>query len=137
MTWSNPEVILGSDLAELPHLPRHHFPILPDTTELKLERAPSRESMYPLNRVLHDHPQGAGGNARLCYDRSGGLRQNQATLCDVLKGDFPERLGDPCDFADRQITKRRSEKLGDELSRLIHLKWMTVEMNEARPDIDV
>jgi len=29
--------IPGSDDVEIPHLPKHHFPILPDTTDLKFE----------------------------------------------------------------------------------------------------
>jgi len=35
--------IPGSDNIEIPHLPKHHFPILPDTTDLKFEHGGSHK----------------------------------------------------------------------------------------------
>ena len=35
--------ILGSDAIEMPRLPVHHFPILPDTTVVTFERIASRK----------------------------------------------------------------------------------------------
>lgn len=34
--------IKGTDAVDIPRLPKHHFPILPDTTDLKFEHGPSR-----------------------------------------------------------------------------------------------
>ena len=138
--------IPGSDGVEVPHLPRHHFPIMLDTTELKFEHGKShkrctiRRKQVPIEpgfAVTVYKAQGQTMN-RVIVDLTG-CTGTEPPYMMVSRATSLDGLVVLRDFDARQITKRRSEDLRKEFSRLTLLKWQTIvdhgcgaEMNEAK-----
>ena len=138
--------IPGSDGVEVPHLPRHHFPIMPDTTELKFEHGKShkrctiRRKQVPIEpgfAVTVYKAQGQTMN-RVIVDLTG-CTGTEPPYVMVSRATSLDGLVVLRDFDARQITKRRSEDLRKEFRRLTLLKWQTIvdhgcgaEINEAK-----
>ena len=125
--------IPGSDNVEMPHLPPHHFPILPDTTELKFEHGASHKRctikriQVPLEPGFSMTVHKAQGQTmeRVIVDlASCAGTEPPYVMCSratSLEGLFVLR-----EFGNRQIAKRRSEELRKEFCRLMYLKWRTI-----------
>ena len=99
------------------HLPRHHFPILPDTTELKFEHGGSHKRCTIKRKEVLIEP-----------GFSMTVHKAQGQTLDRVMVDLAGCSGtEPPYVRTRRITKRRSEELRDEFrSRLVRLKWMTI-----------
>jgi hypothetical protein len=143
--------IPDSDAVEMPHLPRHHFPILPDTTDLKFEHGGShkrctiKRKQVPIEPGFSMTVHKAQGQTmdRVIVDLAGCtgteppyVMCSRATSLNglvVLRG-----------FDRRQIGKRRSEELRKEFDRLMHLKWQTIqnygtveEVHQAKQELNI
>jgi hypothetical protein len=143
--------IPGADTVEMPHLPTHYFPILPDTTDLKFEHGAShkrctiKRKQVPIEPGFAMTVHKAQGQTmeRVIVDLAGcagteapyGMVSRATSLSGliVLRG-----------FDAKQITKRRSEDLRKELNRLMFLKWQTVvkhgsgdEVQDAKRRVEV
>ena len=125
--------IPGSDDVVVPHLPKHHFPIMPDTTELKFEHGKShkrctiRRKQVPIEpgfAVTVYKAQGQTMN-QVIVDLSG-CTGTEPPYVMVSRATSLDGLVVLRDFDARQITKRRSEDLRKEFTHLTILKWQTV-----------
>ena len=117
----------------MPHLPVHHFPILPDTTEVTFEHAASRKRCVIKRKQVPIEPgfamtahkaQGQTMN-RVVVDLAGCSGTEQpyvmASRSTSLEGLIVLR-----EFDFSQISKRRSEDLRKEFKRLECLKLKTI-----------
>jgi len=110
--------IPGSDAMEMPHLPPHHFPILPDLTDITFEHPASRKrcvikrKQVPIEPVFAMTAHKAQGQTmeKVVVDLAGcaGTEQPYVT---VSRSTSLEDLLVLRDFDFSQITKRRSEDL--------------------------
>ena len=125
--------IPGADAVEMPHLPPRHFPILPDDTEIKYEHPAShkrctiKRKQVPIEpgfAVTSHKAQGQTLN-KAVVDLAGCTGTEQpyvmASRCTSLEGLLILR-----DFKFDQITKRHSEDLRKEFSRLDNLRLRTI-----------
>ena len=125
--------IENADAVEMPHLPRHHFPILPDITDLKFEhngshkRCMIKRKQVPIEPGFAMTVHKAQGRTleRVIVDLAGCTGTEppyvMASRAKSLDGLLVLR-----DFDRKQITKRRSEELRVEFRRLEILKWKTI-----------
>ena len=125
--------IPDSVAVEIPHLPPHHFPILPDTTELKFEHGGShkrctiKRKQVPIEPgfAITSHKAQGKTMDRVIIDLAGCIGTEQpyvmVSRATSLNGVVVLR-----DFESRQISKRRSEESRKEFSRLASLKWQTI-----------
>ena len=119
-------------MVEMPHLPRHHFPILPDTTDLKFEHGAShkrctiKRKQVPIEPGFSMTVHKAQGQTlgRVIVDLAG-CAGTEPPYVMCSRATSLDGLAVLRDFNDRQITKRRSEELRIEFTRLLKLKWMT------------
>ena len=141
--------IPGSDVVEMPHLPVHHFPILPDTTELRFEHGGShkrctiKRKQVPIEPGFSMTVHKAQGRTldRVVVDLAG-CSGTEPPYVMCSRATSLGGLAVLRDFEAGQITKRRSEELRIEFVRLTHLKWKTIakygsnsEAQEARRKI--
>ena len=142
--------IPGSKNVEMPHLPRHHFPILPDTTDLKFEHGGSHKRCTIKRKQVPIEPgfsmtvhkaQGQTLN-RVIVDLAG-CAGTEPPYVMCSRATSLDGLAVLRDFDDRQITKRRSEELRIEFARLMNFKWRTTakygnpdEIERARQVLD-
>ena len=125
--------ITDSNAISLPHLPAHHFPILPDTTELKFEYGAShkrctikrKQVLVEPGFAITAHKAQGQTMKRVIVDLAGCIRTEQPYMM-VSRATSLDGLMVPCSFEAQQIAKRRSEELRKEFARLACLKWETV-----------
>jgi hypothetical protein len=126
--------IPDSEAVDMPHLPKHHFPILPDTTDLKFEHNGSHRRCTIKRRQVPIEP----GFAMTVHKAQGKTLGNVIIDLAGCSGTEPPyvmasratSLGALMvlrDFEHKQLTKRHSEDLRKEFLRLSVLKWRTVE----------
>lgn len=125
--------IPDSEDVEIPHLPKHHFPILPDTSDLRFEHGGSHKMCTIKRRQVPIEP----GFAMTVYKAQGQTMPRVIVDLDGCKG------AEQCyvmvsratsldgllllrSFDAKQIKKRRSEDLRKEFQRLWLLKWRTI-----------
>ena len=125
--------IENADAVEMPHLPKHHFPILPDITDLKFEhngshkRCMIKRKQVPIEPGFAMTVHKAQGRTmeRVIVDLAGCTGTEppyvMASRAKSLNGLLVLR-----DFDRKQITKRRSEELRIEFKRLEILKWKAI-----------
>ena len=125
--------IPGADPIEMPHLPERHFPILPDVTDITFEHSASRKRCVIKRRQVPIEPgfaitvHKAQGQTmgKVVVDLAGcsGTEQPYVMVsrCTSLDGLVVLR-----DFDVNQITKRRSEDLRKEFSRIDALRVQTI-----------
>ena len=138
--------IPGSDAVEIPHLPAHHFPILPDTTDITFEHTASHKRCVIKRKQVPVEPgfaitaHKAQGQTmdRVVVDLAGCSGTEQpyvmASRCTSIEGLIALR-----EFDFSKISKRRSEDLRKEFARLELLELKTIikyasgnERNAAR-----
>ena len=124
--------VSGSDDIDMPDLPEHHFPIFPDTTELKFEHGAShrrctiRRKHVPIEPgfAMTAHKAQGKPMERVVVDLAGCIRTEApymvASRATSLSGSVALR---PFDI--KQIRKRRSEELRREFIRPMIAKWRT------------
>ena len=117
----------GSDTVEMPHLPRHHFPVLPGTTELKFEHGGSHKRYTVKWKQVPIEPGFAMTvyKAQVIVDLVGYIRTEPPYVM-VSRASSLDGLLVLRDFDAKQIMKHRSEELRREFRRLMYLKWQTV-----------
>lgn len=125
--------IKGSEEVDMPHLPKHNFPVLPDTTELKFEHGGShrrctiKRKQVPIEPgfAMTVHKAQGQTMARVIVDLAGCTGTEppyvMVSRATSLKGLMVLR-----EFDIRQIKKRRSEDLRKEFLRLTILRWKTI-----------
>ena len=143
--------IPGADTVEMPHLPVHYFPILPDTTDLKFEHGASRKRCTIKRKQVPIEPgfamtvHKAQGRTmdRVIVDLAG-CAGTEAPYVMVSRATSLPGLMVLRGFDAKQITKRRSEDLRKEFSRLMYLKWQTIikygsgdEVRDAKRKVDM
>ena len=126
--------IPDSAAVEILHLPPHHFPVLPDTTELKFEHGGSHKrctikwKQVPIEPgfAMTSHKAQGKTMEHVIIDLAGcvGAEQPYVMVSAATSLDGVVVL---CDFESRQISKRRSEELRKEFSRLASPRWQTIE----------
>ena len=115
------------------HLPKHHFPILPDTAELKFEHCGSRKRRTIKRKQVPIEP----GFSMTVHKAQGQTLDLVVIDLAGCAGTEPPHVVWPRarslgsltvlrDFDKRQITQRRSEDLRTEFARLLLLKWKTI-----------
>ena len=135
--------IPGSGPIDMPHLPRHQFPILPDTMELKFEHGGSHRKCTIQRKQVPIEP----GFAMTVHKAQGqtmehvivdlaGCMGTEAPYVMVSRAKSLDGLRVFRRFDIKQITKRRSEELRCEFSRLAHLKWRTIQMYGHGREVD-
>jgi len=123
----------GSESVEIPDLPQHHFPVLPDSTELKFEHGGSHRRCTITRKQVPIEPgfamtvHKAQGQTmqRVIVDLAGCFGTEQPYVM-VSRATSISGLMVLRDFDVRQITKRRSEELRKEFSRLAVLQLQTI-----------
>lgn len=124
--------IPGSDSISMPHLPPHHFPILPDTTELGFEHGPShrcctiKRMQVPLEPGFAMTVHKAQGciMEKVIVDLAG-CSGTESPYVMVSRATSLKAVKVLRDFDFKQITNCHSEELRKELTRLEILKWQT------------
>ena len=138
--------IPGSDTVEMDYLPEHHFPVLPDVTELKFEHVAShkrcviKRKQVPIEPgfAITAHKAQGKTMGKVVVDLAGcsGTEQPYVMVsrCTSIEGMVVLR-----DFDKSKVTKRLSEDLRKEFSRLDRLRLQSVieygtgdEVSEAR-----
>ena len=125
--------IHGAEDVEVPHLPKHHFPILPETTELRFEHGGSHKRCTIQRKQVPIEP----GFAMTVHKAQGRTMRRVVVDLEGCSGTEPpyvmvshatsmNGLFVLRDFGMKQITKWRSEELRNEFLRLSYLKWKTV-----------
>ena len=125
--------IPGSDAIEMPHLPAHHFPILPDTTDITFEHTAShkrciiKRKQVPVEPgfVLTAHKAQGQTIERVIVDLAGCSGTEQPYVM-ASRSMSIEGLIILREFDFSQISKRRSEDLRKEFARLELLKLKTI-----------
>jgi len=125
--------IPGSDAIEMPHLPVHHFPILADITDITFEHGGSRKRCMIKRKQVPIEPgfamtvHKAQGQTmgKVVVDLAGCSGTEQPYVM-VSRSTSIEGLFVLRDFSFDQITKRRSEDLRKEFSRLEVLRLNTI-----------
>ena len=133
----------NSDAVEMPHLPSHHFPILPDSTEIKFEHGVShkrctiRRKQVPieLGFAMTVHKAQGQTMSKVIVDLAG-CSGTEPPYVMASRATSLEGLLILRSFERKHITKRRSEELRKEFSRLMYLKWKTVADNGDSDDVD-
>jgi hypothetical protein len=142
--------IAGADTVEMPHLPAHYFPILADTTDLKFEHGAShkrctiRHKQVPIEPGFAMTVHKAQGRTMDCVIVDlAGCAGTEPPYVMVSRATSLQGLIVLRGFDAKQITKRRSEDLRKEFSRLMYLKWQTVvrygsddEVRDAKQKVD-
>ena len=125
--------IPGSDAIEMPHLPAHHFPILPDTTDITFEHTAShkrciiKRKQVPVEPgfALTAHKAQGQTMERVVVDLAGCSGTEQPYVM-ASRSTSIEGLIVLREFEFSQISKRRSEDLRKEFARLELLKLKTI-----------
>ena len=138
------------DPVEMPNLPKHHFPILPDTTYITLEHSASHNHCSIKRRQVPIEP----GFAMTVYKAQGqtmskvvvdlaGCSGTEQPYAMVSRSTSMVGLIVLRNFKFGQITKRRSEDLRKEFSRLESLGLHTIikygsedQVNEAKRSLN-
>ena len=117
----------------MPHLPTQHFPILPDTTELKFEHSGSHKRCMIKRKQVPIEP----GFAMTIHEAQGRTMGVIVNLAGCSGTEPPYVMASRAtsldgllvlrDFDRKQLTKRHSEDLRIEFKRLEYLKWRTIE----------
>jgi len=124
--------IPDSDAVGMPHLPAHHFPVLPDSTELRFEHGASHKRCTITRKQVPIEPgfamtvHKAQGQTmgRVIVDLAG-CTGTEPPYVMVSRATSLDGLLVLRDFDARQISKRRSEDLRKEFNRIMILKWET------------
>ena len=135
--------IPGAEVVEIPHLPKHNFPVLPDTTELRFEHAGSHKrctiqrKQVPIESGFAVTVHKAQGQTmtRVVVNLEG-CSGTEPPYVMVSRATSMEGLFVLRDLDFKQISKRRSEDLRTEFSRLACLKWLTVMKYGERDEIE-
>lgn len=135
--------IPDTDAVEVPHLPKHHFPILPDTTDLVFEHGAShrkckvKRKQVPIEPgfAMTVHKAQGKTMGRVIVDLAGCVGTEPPYVM-VSRATSLNGLMVLRKFDKRQITKRRSEELRVEFARLVSLKWKTVTEYGEQPEIE-
>jgi len=124
--------IPDSDAVAMPHLPEHHFPILPDSTELKFEHGASHKRCTITRKQVPIEPgfamtvhKAQGQTMRRVIVDLAGCAGTEPPYVMVSRATSLDGLLVLRDFDARQITKRQSEDLRKELNRIMLQKWLT------------
>ena len=125
--------IPNSEDIEIPHLPKHHFPILPDTTDLRFEHPSShrrctiKRKQVPIEPGFAMTVHKAQGQTmkRVVIDLAG-CAGTEPPYVMVSRATSMQGVSILREFDVKQITKRRSEELRTEFDRLLFLKWQTI-----------
>ena len=125
--------IPNSEDVEIPHLPKHHFPVLPDTTDLKFEHGGSHKKLTIKRKQVPIEPgfamtvHKAQGQTmpRVIVDLEGCFGTEQPYVM-ISRATSLDGLLVLREFNANQIKKRRSEDLRKEFARLLVLKWKTI-----------
>ena len=136
--------IPGSDTVEMPGLQMHHFPVLPDVTDLKFEHGGSRKRCTIKRKQVPIEP----GFAMTVHKAQGqtmskvivdlaGCAGTEPPYVMVSRATSLDGLLVLRDFNARQITKRRSEDLRKEFERLMYLKWKTIASCGLADEVEV
>ena len=134
--------IPNADSVAIPHLPAHHFPILPDTVELKFEHGISHKRCTIRRKQVPIEPgfamtvhKAQGRTMKHVIVDLAGCAGTEPPYVMVSRATSLEGLVVLRGFDARQITKRRSEELRNEFRRLMCLKWRTVAKHGAGDEI--
>jgi len=125
--------ILMSDAVEMPHLPEHHFPILPDITEMRFEHNAShkrcviKRKQVPMEPGFAITAHKAQGQTmeKVVIDLAGCSGTEQPYMM-VSRSTSIDGLIILRDFKFGKITKRHSKDLRKEFARLETLRLQTV-----------
>ena len=125
--------IPNSEVVDIPHLPEHHFPVLPDVTDLKFEHGGSHKKCTIKRRQVPIEPgfamtvHKAQGQTmpRVIVDLEGCIGAEQSYVM-ISRATSLNGLRVLRGFDSKQIRKRRSEDLRKEFKRLLNLKWKTI-----------
>ena len=135
--------IPGAEDVDIPNLPKHHFPILPDTTELKFEHGGSHKRCTIQRKQVPIEP----GFTMTVHKAQGQTMERVIVDLETCSGTEPlyvmasratslQGLFVLRGFDKKQISKRQSEDLRKEFSRLAHLKWQTVLRYGSQDEIE-
>jgi hypothetical protein len=123
----------NADDVDMPHLPKRHFPVLPDTTELKFEHGGSHKRCTIRRKQVPVEP----GFAMTVHKAQGqSMRSVIIDLTGCVGTEPPYVMASRATSLDglmvlrkfdkKQIAKRHSEDMRKEFTRLLYLKWKTI-----------
>ena len=141
--------IPNSEDVDIPHLPKHHFPVLPDTTELRFEHGASHRCCTISRKQVPIEPgfamtvhKAQGQTMKRVIVDLASCTGTEAPYVMVSRATSLQGVKVLRKFDDKQIKKRRSEELRTEFDRLQFVRWQTVakyggenEVREAKEKV--
>ena len=124
--------IPGADAVEMPHLPKHHFPILADTTDITFEHSASHKRCVIKRKQVPIQPgfamtthKAQGQTMGMVVVDLAGCSGTEQPYVMVSRSTSMQGLIILRDFDFSVISKRRSEDLRKEFARLEDLRLQT------------